>query len=243
MTRQAEHPEPAALRRVRPTDESDTRLRLIEASGPVFAERGFRNATVRDICAAAGANIAAINYHFGDKLGLYRAVLTHLQAQANRQYMDRVPESGSPDARLTAWISAFLHKILNPERPAWQVRLMLREMVEPTDALDHMVESSIRPQWDQLRGIVAGVLRVEPDAAVVWDCAASVVGQCVLHRHCGSVIRRLRGGGELTVAEIDHLAAHIASFSAGALKSLRSGGAARQGPSARRPAKRKAGAR
>ena len=61
----------------------DTRDRLLHAAAEVFATAGFREATIRDICAKAGANIAAINYHFGDKSGLYTAVL-----DAARQWVD-----------------------------------------------------------------------------------------------------------------------------------------------------------
>src|SRR4030095_12192205 len=55
----------------------ETRQRLLEAAGEVFAARGFRAATVREICQRAQANLAAVNYHFGDKERLYAAVLQY----------------------------------------------------------------------------------------------------------------------------------------------------------------------
>ena len=53
----------------------ETEKRLLEAAGEIFAHYGYRAATVRQICEKAGANLAAVNYHFGDKEGLYLAVL------------------------------------------------------------------------------------------------------------------------------------------------------------------------
>ena len=58
-----------------PATPDPTREKLLEAAGPIFANRGYQATTIREICAAAGANVAAINYHFGDKLGLYTEVL------------------------------------------------------------------------------------------------------------------------------------------------------------------------
>src|SRR6185503_1763624 len=58
-------------------DERDreTRERLIESATRLFAERGFGKVTVREICKAARANVAAVNYHFGGKTGLYDEVV------------------------------------------------------------------------------------------------------------------------------------------------------------------------
>jgi AcrR family transcriptional regulator len=65
---------------------TETRQRLLEAAGAVFAERGFRATTVREICHRARANLAAVNYHFGDKERLYGAVLQYALRYALQKY-------------------------------------------------------------------------------------------------------------------------------------------------------------
>ena len=68
------------------TSHAETRRQLLEAAGEVFAEAGYRDATVREICRRAGANIAAINYHFGDKEKLYAEVLRYSHGKALEKY-------------------------------------------------------------------------------------------------------------------------------------------------------------
>lgn len=60
------------------TTTTVTRERILDAARDLFAERGFRGTTVRDITTAAGANIAAVGYYFESKDGLYAAVLQSL---------------------------------------------------------------------------------------------------------------------------------------------------------------------
>ena len=95
------------------TGGRDTRERIVEAAGEVFARKGFRRATVREICTRAGVNVAMIKYHFGGKAGLYTAVLEHFRSVAgrrSRQIMDRA-EGDGPEARLKAFIRAQLEKL------------------------------------------------------------------------------------------------------------------------------------
>src|SRR6187401_1850657 len=136
--------------------QAKTRQQLIEAAAEVFAQVGFRAATIREICQRAGANIAAVNYHFGDKEKLYLEVLRFTQEQALEKYpIDLgVKADASAELRLKAFIRSFLFRIFDEGPIAWHGKLMSREMIEPTAALDKLVNEKIRPQAAQLAGII-----------------------------------------------------------------------------------------
>jgi len=51
----------------------DTRTQILDAAEHLFAERGFRGTSVRAITDLAGANLAAVAYHFGSKAELLAA--------------------------------------------------------------------------------------------------------------------------------------------------------------------------
>jgi len=100
---------------LKPSNDSDpghvaTRSQILEAAGEVFAEVGFRVATVREICHRANVNIAAINYHFGDKERLYAEVLRYSQERAMEKYPPRL--NVSPTAPAEEKLRAFIHSFL-----------------------------------------------------------------------------------------------------------------------------------
>src|ERR671922_420589 len=107
-------------RRSTPT-MTDTRQRLLEAAGEVFAGRGFRAATVCDICQRAGANVAAVNYYFGDKEHLYAAVLRYTFRYAIQKYPPTLGlgAAATAEERLQAFIRSFLLRLLGKGLPAW----------------------------------------------------------------------------------------------------------------------------
>ena len=197
-----------------------TRQALLEAGGAVFAEVGFHNATVREICQRAGANIAAVHYHFGDKEALYREVLAYFQGRALQKYpLDLGVRPGALAAeRLHAFVRAFLLRLLDPSSDAWHGRLISREMIDPTRALDDIVVERIRPQAQHLGGIIRELLGGEPDAETVRLCSFSVVSQCLFYHHCQPVVRRLFPEQNFSPAQIEELAEHITSFSLAAIK-------------------------
>jgi TetR/AcrR family transcriptional regulator, regulator of cefoperazone and chloramphenicol sensitivity len=200
----------------------ETRQQLLEAAGEVFATAGFRSATVREICRRAGANLAAVNYHFGDKEGLYAEVLRYAQQKAFEKYplLPGMGAEASPTDKLHAFVRSFLLRIFDSEPTAWFGKMMLREMIEPTGALDSLLEERMRPMADQLRGIVAEILGCSPGDENARLCSLSVVSQCVFYHHCRRVVARLFPEQRLDATAIEPLADHITHFSLAAMKHM-----------------------
>ncbi|MBL9175473.1 MAG: CerR family C-terminal domain-containing protein [Verrucomicrobiales bacterium] len=202
--------------------QAATRRALLDAAAAEFAGRGFHGATVRDICRQAGANVAAVNYHFGDKESLYSEVLAELSAQAQKRFPAEagLPPDAAPRQRLAAFIRSLLQRVLSEELSARHGRIMAREMVEPTDALNRLVREFIQPQADLLRDILRDLLPASIDPETSRLCALSIVGQILFYAHCRPVLQRLKPEGSFDRLELDRLARHITEFSLAALEVL-----------------------
>jgi TetR/AcrR family transcriptional regulator, regulator of cefoperazone and chloramphenicol sensitivity len=206
---------------------TDTRQRVLEAAGEVFAARGFRAATVREICQRAKANLAAVNYHFGDKERLYAAVLQYTFHCAEKYPLDRgLDAEATAEERLQAFIRSHLYSLLDAGRPAWHGKLMAREMAEPTRALDAVVDQMIRPEAELLMAIVRDLIGHDAAPQRVWQCTASIIGQCLFYHHARPVIMRLNLEQTYTPEAIEPLVDHVTQFS---LAGLRQFTPARQG--------------
>ena len=192
----------------------DTRRQILQAAGEVFADRGFERATVREICRRAAVNLAAINYHFGDKRRLYvEAVKFARQLREEAEPMPELSTSVAPEERLRAFVRTLLRRMLGPQS-TWQVRLLTREMLEPTEACEEMLRESIAPVFRQL---VAILRDLSPDDARDIDverAAFSVMGQCVFYRMHGRAVELLsRAGGDQEAYSIEAIADHVSRFS------------------------------
>ena len=195
-----------------------TKNRVLDAAGKVFAQKGYESATVREICDLAGANIAAVNYHFGDKQRLYIAAC--VEAQCVREGAVPLPEWGPntpPTDRLRDFIRTFLRRLLEEKRPAWHRELMLRELANPTEACAHVVEDYIRPMAGILSGILAELLPPGTSEEEIFPIGFSIVGQCLFYHVNQPIASRLMGEEAYARLTIDQLAEHIARFSLAAL--------------------------
>ncbi len=192
-----------------------TKLRLLEAAGEEFASKGFDGATIRAICDRAGMNLAAVNYHFGDKENLYEQAVVH----AHRCDMTLLvePEADeTPESALRDHISKFLEHVVALERATWQQVLMLREMVNPTRASETLVREAIRPRFERLCRILRR-LCPEADERRIQALAFSVVGQCLHYKLAPSISMRLIGPDAFARLDLEYLTDHITRFTLAAL--------------------------
>jgi TetR/AcrR family transcriptional regulator, regulator of cefoperazone and chloramphenicol sensitivity len=196
-----------------------TRERIADAAGEIFAVRGYDATTVRDICQRAGANIAAVNYYFGDKQRLY--VEAVVRAHRWRMEQARLPE-WSPDTpaetKLADFIATFVRRVRGGPEGTWHTRLMMREMSNPTAACAELVQSSIRPQFEILLQILRELLPDETSDDELRLMAFSIVGQCLFYHFADPVIRNLLSADEYAAQDVNKLARHITRFSLAALE-------------------------
>ncbi len=172
------------------SEEVDTRTRIVEAAGPVFASRGFDGATVREICGAAGVNVASIAYYFGDKLGLYRHVIQSIRESRERRFPS--PESDrDPRRTLHRIVRTLLSRMLVCDSAGWETQLMLREMIHPTPVFESIIEEFFRPLFEQLIDAFDRLLDGRAPRYTLEQLALSVVGQCLYYRLGSSAVKIL----------------------------------------------------
>jgi AcrR family transcriptional regulator len=202
-----------------PPHSDDTPQRLIAAGAEVFGRKGYRVATVREIVAKAKANVSAVNYHFGDKLGLYTAVLQHCVGSAVERFP---PDLGlaaeaTPAERLRAFVRSTLLRLFEDRACSWHGPLMAREFADPTPALDAVAASAIQPLAVHLAGVVRALAPRLDDQATRL-CCLSIVGQCFFWGFGRPMLVRLPMVKSLPA--VDVLTDHITRFSLAALADL-----------------------
>src|ERR1700749_4422144 len=136
-----------------------TRNKLLDAAGQVFADFGYHGATVREICARAGVNVALVNYYFGDKLELYTEVLRYsIGSSKNGIIQEAIQSQAPPEEALREQILAMLQRVCRGDRPGWHFRLMIHEHAQPTPALSAVINETMRPLYNRFCELISAVI-------------------------------------------------------------------------------------
>ena len=187
-----------------------TKVRLLEAACAIFSEKGYRDATVAEICEAADANIASVNYHFGSKEALYDAVWHH----AFRLASEAFPIDGQlpPDPWLYDYLYSFayalLHRVFSETETGWFTMLLYRETASPTLALDRIATEALRPQSEFLAKALQAATGASIDEAELRLCMHSIIGQCAFYNFSRPLRERVLGRKTMDEEEIERIARH-----------------------------------
>jgi AcrR family transcriptional regulator len=200
--------------------EDPTKMRVLEAAGEEFAANGFDSARIRKICERAGANLSAVNYHFGDKEQLYVEAVLHAHQCGTAPEDDELASPSPPAEQLRCFVHHFLTRVLAVQAPDdWRHRLMLREMLHPTKAFDVLLAEAIQARFERLQGILR-LLCPGVDDRKLNALSFSVIGQC-FHYHVGrAFMEGLVGREALAALDRDYLTDHITTFCLAALSPL-----------------------
>jgi AcrR family transcriptional regulator len=190
----------------------NARSRLVISALRLFAEKGFEAATTREICEAAGTNISAISYYFGDKAGLYRSVFTEPIGETKR-HSDMASYSGLP---LAEALDRFFTEFLEPLKKGPEIRLVMklhfREMIEPTGIRQQETGSKIKSQHEILVAIIKDHLGLQRMDIDVHRLAFAVIGMAVYFYVGQEVVSGISPQIVNTPKALDVLAERLATY-------------------------------
>lgn len=197
----------------------DTRARILNAAGPIFAEKGYEAATVREICHEAGVNVASVNYYFGGKERLYiEAVSRAHPARSGPRFEPSWPSGTPPEKKLTDFVAFLLAHLLGLKSASWEERLFVREVMNPTPACRDILRDHFRIGFDQLQRILDEILPPDTPACQRHQIGFSIIGQCVYYRASRNIVPLLVGQPEVEEHYgVEQLAEHISGFCLAAL--------------------------
>lgn len=202
-----------------PDTSGQTRQKLLLIAQEVFVERGYYDATVREICQRAGLNIAMVNYHFGDKLGLYTEVLRRTSVTSKAGLLQHVEDPNeNPESLLRELIMLVLQNMRRTEH-AFDL-LMRHERLRPTPAMEYLIESSMRPAYMTTCQLIGRILGLPAEHTATRLATHSVIAQL---KHFGEPERLLTqlDPSILSDVTVERLADIIIDFSLASFRSLK----------------------
>ena len=200
-------------------DGKKTRSRILDSACEVFAEKGYHAAKVADICERAGANVAAVNYYFGDKAALY----TEAWQETFKKFAGPKPPDStitSPEEQLKIYIHSLIQNFTEQSDQGQFTRLYLMELANPTGLIHDIWHDLIEPRRQIVIGIIRKIMGTKATDETVLFCEMSIINQCrALLTIRRSDLEYLLGQS-LSPDLINRLADHITQFSLAGIKAV-----------------------
>lgn len=195
-----------------------TKANLLETALDIFAEEGFKSATVQQIASRANANISAINYHFGSKANFYAEAVVHHIKKAMRNDLKQTAHPENSEVQLRNFIAQRINCVIKEKPPRFIEKIMIQEMANPGPVMDKMVEHVIRPHFQALSETMADLLPRDCSESEIRRHCFSVIGQCNFYLHSQPIMSRLCPDMKIDQDEAAQLVEHITSVCLAAVK-------------------------
>lgn len=155
-----------------------TKRQLLESAGEIFAEQGYAKATSKEICERANANIAAVNYHFGGKDGLYAAVLEEAHSRlVSLESMQAAAQSRiDPRMKLRMFIGRIVAEVAKTESARWELRVLSREILSRSPLMAGLIQNQIAPKAKLLRSLIAEIMQLPVEDPAVSRSLINIMG-------------------------------------------------------------------
>jgi AcrR family transcriptional regulator len=204
-------------------DAVRTQKRLLAAASEAFAEKGYREATVSEICERAKSNVAAVNYHFGNKETLYIKAWRHAFYESLKVHPPDggVSADAPPEERLRGRVKALLRRVTGANNKEFLI--VLRELASPTGLLDEVTRKDLCPLCEKMEGLIRELLGPHASKTQVRFCATGIVSQCVIPILIRRMDRGRQEGGsdDSGIDDIESYADHVVEFSLAGIRSIR----------------------
>lgn len=199
-----------------------TRKRLLDAASQIFAEKGYREATIIEICERAGTNVAAVNYHFGNKETLYREAWRQSFCDSIKAH----PPDGGVDrrapvsSRLRGGIGAAVRRMTDKDNREFMI--VLKEVANPTGLLQEVIRSEIAPLRENIESLIGEFFGRNGTKEQVRYCAISIVAQCIIPTliNMSEKQRDERTNHSWRIESIEEYVNHVVNFSLAAMGAI-----------------------
>ncbi len=205
------------------------RERLLDAAENLFSERGFDGTSIRDLAAAAGCNIASVNYYFGGKEKLYaelwRRHLFMLRDTRIASIDKVVSESdGRPSLEnlIRSFAYAFVGPLMDESGSRRMIKIMAREMIDPHLPSKMFGKDVIEPTLTAMQQALAKACPAL-DQSKVPLVVFSIIGQLVHTIRINAMIEWTHDEA-LSVFEPAKVIDHVVAFSAAGIRAYAKGG-------------------
>jgi TetR/AcrR family transcriptional regulator, regulator of cefoperazone and chloramphenicol sensitivity len=204
-------------------DAARTQERLLAVASEAFGRKGYREATVSEICEQARSNVAAVNYHFGDKETLYVKAWRHAFSESLKVHPPDggVSAEAPAEERLRGRVKALLERVTSPGNRGFLIAI--RELASPTGLLEEVKRKDLRPLREKMEGLIRELLGPHASEMQVQFCAKGVVSQCLMPILLRKMDRGREegGGGDAGIEDIESYAEHVVEFSLAGIRAIR----------------------